>query len=355
MADPTAELPRESKPESEMQRLRQENARLVAENERLRQDAARHRAMLESATDYAIFAIDRDGRITSWNAGAERLLGWTRDEAIGLDCRMTFTPKDQEEGVPETEMALATAAGRAGNERWHQRKDGSRFWGSGILLPLRDDPNGGWLKIMRDRTERRRADDRQTLLLNELSHRVKNSLAVVLSMARQSGGRAANMASFLADFEGRMRALAAAHDLLSRTGWLGTSLRALADAALGHYADERLRLRVEDVPLQPAAAQSLVLALHELMTNALKHGALTVADGRVDLNMRAADGDLVVIWRESGGPTVTPPNGRGFGTTLLERSIAHQHNGQIDLDWRPAGLLCTIRMPIRDVVPQPAI
>ena len=106
--------------------------------------------MLESASDYAIFTIDPDGLVTSWNVGAANLLGWDEAEALGMDSRLTFTPEDHEQGAPEHEIARARAEGRAEDERWHTRKDGSRFWGSGLLLPLRGAAAGGFLKVMRE-------------------------------------------------------------------------------------------------------------------------------------------------------------------------------------------------------------
>lgn len=327
-----------------------ENARLERELEAARRDAARFHAMVESATDYAILTIDPQGRITSWNAGAENLLGWSKAEALGMDSRRLFTPEDRARGDPDAEIAMAAAQGRAGNERWHQHKDGRRFWGSGLLVPLRQGHEPGFLKIMRDRTERREADERQTLLLRELSHRVKNSLAVVLSMARRTGSRAVDLAGFLDDFEGRLQALAAAHDLLSRNGWLGTPLAALVKAAVAPHDDGRIRLRVADVSLKPAVAQSLVLVLHELATNAVKHGALSTAEGAVSLEAEAKGDELVVAWREAGGPAVLPPRGRGFGTTLLEQVVARQHGGRLGLDWREAGLACTIVLPLAETV-----
>src|SRR3954452_15034704 len=108
-----------------------EIARLRRELEAARRDAARFHGILESAADYAILTTDPDGRVTGWNKGAENLLGWAEAEALGMDGRLTFTPEDRERGEPEAEMATAAAEGRAGNERWHQRKDGGRFWGSG--------------------------------------------------------------------------------------------------------------------------------------------------------------------------------------------------------------------------------
>src|SRR4051812_29589851 len=115
-------------------------------------------AILESAFDYAIVTTDPNGLVTSWNAGARNLLGWGMAEALGMDGRLLFTPEDRERGAPEAEMAQAREAGRAEDERWHLRRDGSRFWGSGLMTPLRDSPIPGFFKIMRDRTERRQAE-----------------------------------------------------------------------------------------------------------------------------------------------------------------------------------------------------
>jgi PAS domain S-box-containing protein len=331
--------------------LEEENARLGRELAAAREGAARFRAIVESATDYAILTMDPDLSVTSWNAGAENLLGWSEAEALGMDSRLTFDPADRERGVPEAERDQAAAEGRAGNERWHCRKDGSRFWGSGVLVPLRGvEP--GFLKVMRDRTSRREGDERQALLLRELSHRVKNSLAVVLAMARQTGERAANIEVFLDDLESRLLALAAAHDLLSDNGWLGTPPDALVNAALaplGGAGDGRIRIGVGDLALLPAAAQDLVMVLHELATNALKHGALSGPAGSVALDIRAEGRDLVVAWRESGGPPVVTPAKAGFGLALLEQVATHD-GGRVKLDWRPDGLACTLRLPLETVV-----
>src|SRR5215217_4972634 len=125
-----------------------------------REDAARFRAILESATDHAILTLGPDGRVASWNAGAENLLGWGEAEAIGMDGRLLFTPEDRARGAPEAEMASAAAEGRAEDERWHLRKDGSRFRASGVLVPLRGAAAPGFLKVMRDVTGRVLAEER---------------------------------------------------------------------------------------------------------------------------------------------------------------------------------------------------
>jgi PAS domain S-box-containing protein len=337
--------------------LEAEVARLRRELDASRWDASRCRAILESALDYAILTVDPAGRVTSWNAGAAHLLGWGEDEAQGMDSRLTFTPEDRASGAPEAEMAQAAAEGRAEDERWHLRKDGTRFWGSGLLVPLDGSAEPGFLKIMRDRTERREGDERQGVLLRELAHRVKNTLALILSMARQTGSRAADLVEFVGAFEGRLQALATAHDLLSASGWRSTSLAALVDAALaphrgrgGGGGGEPIRAEVRDLPLRPAAAQNLVLALHELATNAARHGALSAPGGRVELEVGPGGDDLVLTWREVGGPAAAAPSEPGFGTLLLEQLVAYQHGGRIAFDWRPDGLVCTLRLPLLEVV-----
>jgi PAS domain S-box-containing protein len=343
----------ERAPDERVAELEAEVARLRRELNASRWDASRCRAILESAKDYAIFTVDPTGRVTSWNAGAAHLLGWSEGEAQGMDSRLAFTPEDRARGAPEAEMAQAAAEGRAEDERWHLRKDGSRFWGSGLLVPLDGSAEPGFLKIMRDRTERREADDRQGVLLRELAHRVKNTLALILSMARQTGSRAADLAEFIGAFEGRLQALAAAHDLLSDSGWRSTSLAALVEAALAPHrgrGGEPIRIEARDLPLRPAAAQNLVLALHELAANAAKHGALSVPGGQVELEIGPVGADLALTWREVGGLAVAPPSEPGFGTLLLEQLVAYQHGGKIGFDWRSDGLVCTLRLPLLEVV-----
>jgi len=152
-----------------------------------------YRYIVESATDYAIFSADLDRRITSWNVGCERLMGWTEAEAIGLSADMIFTPEDREAGVPNMETSKAIAESRALNRRWHLRKDGSRFWGDGLMLRLQDERGDvrGFLKIFRDRTSeleaeqaRREADRRKDEFLAILAHELRNPLAAIGNAAQ---------------------------------------------------------------------------------------------------------------------------------------------------------------------------
>ncbi len=152
--------------EVELERLRRREAELEAEMARLRADAGggralRHWAIFESAVDFAIIATDRDGRITDWNTGAERILGWSAAEMRGEPASRFFTPEDRAEDRAGFEMRRSLEAGHAADERWHMKKDGSRFWASGEMMPLRgeDGAHLGFLKILRDRTEQRRTED----------------------------------------------------------------------------------------------------------------------------------------------------------------------------------------------------
>jgi PAS domain S-box-containing protein len=364
-------------------KVAERTAALAEANARLASAEERQRLILESATDHAIFAMNSSGRIASWNAGARNLLGWDAEEAIGLDSAAIFTPEDQADQAPEREMRAALASGRALDERWHVRRDGSRFWGEGLLLPLRDGAAGGngkdgakagFLKILRDRTERRRAEERQALLVGELNHRVKNMLALVLALLDQtwraaagdddaetvdgSGGR------FHQGLRARLRALARAHELLFRDDWDGASLAdVMATAAAAHGGVSRgadraaaapaIRASGPAVRLAPEAAVALAMAFHELATNAAKYGALSVPGGRVEVVWGpTADGRaLEIVWTEEGGPPiVSAPRRRGFGSGLLERGLARQLSGEVSIEFPSDGLRFRARLPFSEGV-----
>ncbi|WP_370655739.1 PAS domain S-box protein [Paracraurococcus lichenis] len=323
----------------------------------LRSERERLRLIFESATDYAIFAIDLDRRVTSWNEGARRLLGWTADEIAGKSADEIYLPQDQEDGAPAREAAKALENGRAINERWHQRKNGSRFWASGLLMPLRDPEAGpgspplGLLKILRDTTERRRAEERRRLLVNELNHRVKNTLAMVQSLAFQTVRGSPDPLSFSAAFQKRIIALAHAHDLLTREHWEGVALHEVVRATVGLLSGGgRVSLSrcTSAMMLAPGAVLTLVLVLHELAANALAHGALSDARGtvRVECHDSADDGGgAVVEWLERGGPVVPgSPARRGFGLRLLGKGIMGAAGMAAEIRFEPEGIHCILRL-----------
>ncbi|WP_144404548.1 sensor histidine kinase [Belnapia sp. F-4-1] len=350
--------------EADNEALRRANAALTESRAALRERDERMRLILDSATEYAIFTTDLSRRVTSWNAGAERLLGWTETEIIGRSADPIFTPEDRAAGVPEREAATALAEGRAENERWHLRRNGARFWASGLSMPLRDPAAGphapplGLLAVMRDQTERRWAEARRTLLTDEMNHRVKNTLAVVQSLTSLgTRGASPDLSAFAVAFQRRILALARAHDLLTREDWTGAPLDGVVRAVLAPLlADsDRLDLSTSEgakVFLPPGAALTLAMAVHELATNAVRHGALSGPSGRVRVVLRAAndDGDAepwqAVEWVERGGPPIAgPPARRGFGLRLLERGLAIQAGMKADIRFEPDGLHCILRLP----------
>ena len=199
--------------------------------------------------------------------------------------------------------------------------------------------------------ERRRAERQQELLLGELNHRVKNTLAIVLSIATNTLRHSRSAEIFRNSFETRILALAEAHDLLSEGNWAGTSLGMLIERVLKPYrgpGEPRYTLAGDpDVRVRPKEAVALVMALNELATNALKYGALSRPEGHVAIDWRAEHGKLSIGWRESGGPPVRQPTRQGFGTRLI-KGLAQDLSAQVDLQYERGGLICTIDMQRND-------
>ncbi|MBC4017770.1 PAS domain-containing sensor histidine kinase [Siccirubricoccus deserti] len=222
-----------------------------------------------------------------------------------------------------------------------------RRWSAEEIVFVRGAAERAWALA-----ERARAEERGRLLLNELNHRVKNTLAVVQSIALQTARGAADLPSFSGAFQARLIALARAHDLLMREHWEGAVLNAVIRAALDPFALDAAQVDLSgcasDVALPPAAALALAMAMHELATNARKHGAFSVPEGRVSIlchGVDHGDGALVVEWTERGGPRVDgPPARRGFGLRLLERGLATKTGVGADIRFEPEGVRCTLRL-----------
>ncbi|HEY5807781.1 MAG TPA: HWE histidine kinase domain-containing protein, partial [Povalibacter sp.] len=206
-------------------------------------------------------------------------------------------------------------------------------------------------------TERLRGERHLRLVVNELNHRVKNTLAMVQAVAMQTFRNAEDLPQAQASFSARIMALARASDLLTGENWEGASLAdvvASASVALGGNEPGRFNPDGPLVRLSPKSALSLSMAMHELGTNAVKYGALSNAHGRVDVkwSLRTERGrDMMRIeWRESGGPPVIPPPRRGFGSRLVERGLAGEMGGTVQLKFEPAGVVCVIEAPV-DIYP----
>ena len=207
--------------------------------------------------------------------------------------------------------------------------------------------------IVRDVTERRQAQEREHLLMREVDHRAKNLLTVVQSVLQLT--RAPDIEEFVEAVSGRIQALGRAHSLLAASRWEGAELTTLVNEEIAPFAQHVGRIRVEGPPvkLKPAAAQSVALVLHELLTNAAKYGALSTSGGTVDLRWSLhpeVDDRLTLLWREQGGPPVRPPTDKGFGTTVIEASVDRQLGGSVHYDWRETGLCCEINLPAKQLV-----
>jgi PAS domain S-box-containing protein len=434
------------------------------------------RLLFESARDYAIFSTDRAGLVTSWNSGAERVLGYKTEEIVGKTADVIFTPEDRSVGAPDREREDALVGGRAEDNRWQMRKNGQRFWASGMMMPL--DGHLGFVKILRDDTSRHEAEiarddieerfrllatnipqlvfrslgdgnrtwpspqwieftglnrenslglgwldaihpddrdltraawqtaqntneyfvehrvfrrqdgkyrwhqtrarpiggisaanadwvgtmtdihdlrtfsDRQTVLIAELQHRTRNLLAVTQAIASQTLPRNAARV----EFESRLRSLAQAQVLISQRDDGEVDLAELLTAELNAHSPTGLKsgkitVHGPKVALPPLSTQALGLALHELATNAVKHGALKRREGKLEVVWRVEQSDqsptAVLEWKES--DVVLPASDTrrpGYGTHLIQRALPYQLDAATELTFEEHGIRCLIKVPL---------
>ena len=198
--------------------------------------------------------------------------------------------------------------------------------------------------VTTDITDRKEAEERQVLLAREVDHRARNALAVIQSIIRLT--RAKSVDDYVLAVEGRIKAMARAHTLLSDSRWQGADLGTLVAEELAPYrAGDKIEISGPDISLQPATAQGLALALHELATNAAKHGALSSMTGRVSLDWQLQPDTLILHWAENGGPHIAPPSARSFGLKVILASMEQQLGGKAAFDWDPKGLQCVLSIP----------
>jgi PAS domain S-box-containing protein len=211
------------------------------------------------------------------------------------------------------------------------------------------DKNGRVVRVSGvtvDITDRKRAEERQNLLTREVDHRAKNALALAQSIVRLT--RAKDVTSYVQAVEGRITALARVHTVLSLSSWQGAEIRRLLAEEVAPYSGAgQILIEGGEVQLQPATAQTLALALHELVTNSAKYGSLSVLSGRLAVTWEVQDHQLILAWVETGGPRVSTPTSRGFGTRSVIASIETQLGGKAHFDWRPEGLVCRLTVPLQ--------
>lgn len=325
----------------------------VTESQRLNQEHARLAAIVNASKD-AIVGLSLPDRITSWNPTAARLFGLAAAEAVGksLDALL---PAEASQEVREF-FASGERERRIGEFRmiW-VRPDGTRVPLEMSWAPVHDDQGkliAGEI-FARDISERIKAEEGATLMMRELDHRVKNTLATVQAIAQQTARGAASVSAFEEVFDARLLSLSQTHNLLAREGWNGADVRELVLADLAPYRtgeDARVEISGDPVKLAPKAALALSMALHELATNAVKYGALSKPEGvvLVDWEKRVKDGQpwLHLRWTERGGPPVKQPDRLGFGHRLITQGLPYELDGTADLAFSTTGVVCNMDVPI---------
>jgi PAS domain S-box-containing protein len=307
-----------------------------------------------AAAHDSIIVWDVHGTILSWNPASKHLYGFTPEEAIGQSIRILLQPTQWERWRAVTAEILE-------GKRFDEHET-VRLHKSGQLIHVALTASGicdergkpsSIVTISRDISERKRAEKRHNLLLEELNHRVKNMLATVQSIAIHSFRDGLDVEVSRRNFAGRLVALAKAHELLSRASWSGVKLRDLLEQVLGPYGvndTSRVVIEVPDVQIPSRISIVLALALQELATNAAKYGALSRADGQVYLNARVAHGPhddwLQLCWREQRGPAVTAPTRHGFGSRMIEMGVAQELDGKVSILYDRDGVVCTMEIPL---------
>jgi PAS domain S-box-containing protein len=297
----------------------------------------------------SIITKNLDGTITSWNKAAERLFGYTAEEAVGKSITIIMRP----ERYDEASAILAHIRSEQQINQYEtirQRKDGSLINISLTISPIKNAHGKivGASAIARDITERKRNDEHIATLAREAEHRTKNILATVQATVHLSHSNTAD--GLKRAIEGRLQALSKLHDLFVKSRWTGAELSRIAAQELAPYAGKgKARARIDGpyVLLAPNTAQAIALTLHELATNAAKYGALSVAKGRVEVQWSLlANNQLIFTWIEKGGPAVQKPLHKGFGTRMMEQMIRDQHQGDFRLHWGAEGLTCKVILPV---------
>lgn len=323
----------------------------------LRDSEARLKAILDSAVD-GVVTINERGIIESLNPAAEKIFGFSSAELIGHNVKVLMPDPYRSEHDQYLRNYRHTGHRKIigiGREVMGRRKDGSEF---PLDLSVSEVSLGDrrlFTGLIRDITERKQAEQHRNLLVAELSHRVKNTLAAVISIAQQSFLNVDTVKDGRGAFEGRIRALAQTHNRLAETQWSGASLRRVVEDEVSPYRrgeSENIIIAGPEVHLRPKSAVALGMAFHELAINAAKYGALSSTTGKVDVQWSAAwnRDELLIRWTESQGPEVRPPARRGFGRLLLETGLAAELGGRVQLSFEKPGLSCIITVPMQEAL-----
>ena len=284
-----------------------------------------------------------------------KLTKYPRDEVLGQSFNFLMA-----RGTDKAALAMIEGEfegdSHSGSEICYRRKDGSEFWASIFISPVRDESGAvvQHFASFADLTKHKAEQAQSRMLIGELNHRVKNTLATVQSIVSQALRNATDPAAIREAIESRLFALSQSHDLLTRENWESAGLHDVIDAALKPFGiangrKERFVVAGRNIRFPPNAALALGIAFHELATNAVKYGAFSNDHGCIAIEwtvVPSSKGDRMILhWREKDGPPVPAPASTGFGSRVIERGLAHELNGSVDLDYRPDGVFCTIDVP----------
>ena len=334
----------------------------------LRESQEDLRLFVENVREYAMFQMDPIGKITSWNSGAQRVLGYTEQEILGQPVARLFAPEDAEKGAPQKERETASAQGSAIDERWHVRKDGVRFFAHGVLTAIRDQSGRlkGFAKVMRDATAERQAREEihrslkeKDILLKEIHHRVKNNLQVITSLIQLQSDYLRDPATLQAlnEMNNRVRSIASIHEMLYGTADVSQVdfaqyLQKLAKDLFNFFQARpdavRLRTDIADCQLDLGQAVPCGLIVNELLSNSLKHAFTDKRPGVVQVTLRADEGKCTLSVGDNGRglpPDLDPLHATSMGLQLV-RLLAEQLHGTLQLD-RSQGTRFTVTFPLK--------
>lgn len=329
-------------------RVVERTAELEATAEKLVQ-SERRRSLALAAGNMGSWEWDREADQYVWDEGQYRIYGVDPRtiELTSENIRSRIHPDDWT--ILQIGIERLISQGEHHQSEFRVvRPDGETRWciGTAVTSKASAETGSRISGVTIDITERKKAEERQALLAREVDHRAKNALALVQSIIRLT--KASDQQAYVAAVEGRIRALSKAHNVLAQSRWQGANLQNLVDEEFAPYKTNdpnRIEFGGPETMLQPAAAQTLALALHELTTNAAKYGALSSLAGRLTLVWDIKDGYLVLKWSETGGPLAREPKTQGFGSRIMRTSIERQLGGRITFDWQPDGLKCEFAVP----------
>jgi PAS domain S-box-containing protein len=293
--------------------------------------------------------LDGDAMLLRVNDRMAEMLGYRAAELEGRLLDQFTHPDDVADNRLAWEKLKSDSGDEYQLEKRYIRKDGEIVWGYTSISCVRR-PNREieyLIKVIQDITARKRSDDARQALLYELNHRSKNMLSIIQAIARQTA--AGTPEQFVEHFSRRLHAMATNQDLLVKSGWESVSLEDLVRGQLSHFSgvlDQRVNVRGPPVPVAARSAQAIAMALHELGTNAAKHGSLSNDSGQVDISWSAHSDTFQMTWVETGGPRIHAPESSGFGSTVIESLIQSALAADVSVDFAPTGLVWKIKCSI---------